>query len=486
MASSPDIRGKLSQKKYDAVVVGSGPNGLAAAIVMLERGYSVAVIEGQSTAGGGCRSAELTLPGYVHDLCSSVHPLGFGSPIFRTWPLDKFGLEWVQPPAPYAHPFDGGRAAVVERSIEATAAQFGPDARGYKRLMQPIVPGDWDEVCQVLREPIRLAKYPIELARFGMRAIQPVQSLAHAYFNGVAAGATIAGVAAHSSLRMNDIASASFGVVLGLAAHAVGWPFPRGGSQKLIDALIGYLRSLGGEIILSSPVGSLEDLPEWDFLFLDLTPRQVLKIAGEHLTSSYRKQLQGYVYGPASFKVDWALSAPVPWEADGCKRAGTVHIGGTLEEIAESEAGNWNGEHSRKPYVLFAQTSLFDPTRAPEGKHTAWGYCHVPNGSTFDMTERIEDQIERFAPGFKSLILARHVTNPVDMQKKNANYIGGDINGGALSFNQLFTRPVARPIPYKTGIRNMFLCSSATPPGGGVHGMCGYYAAHAALMGERR
>jgi phytoene dehydrogenase-like protein len=485
MASS-DIRSKLNKNKYDAIVVGSGPNGLAAATVMLERGYSVAIVEAQSTAGGGCRSAELTLPGYVHDVCSSVHPLGFGSPIFRTWPLEKYGLEWVHPAAPYAHPFDGGKAIVVERSLEATAEQLGADARGYLRLMGPIVPPDWDEVCQILREPYRLAKYPIQLARFGMRAIQPVQSLAAAYFHEDFAKGTFAGVAAHSSVRMNDIASASFGVVLGLSAHAVGWPFPRGGSQKLVDALIAHIKSLGGEIILSSPVISLTDLPEWKLLFFDLTPRQVLKIAGEHFTSSYRRQLVGYEYGPASFKLDWALSAPIPWAAEGCRRAGTVHVGGTLEEIAESESGNWTGDHARRPYVLVAQTSLFDSSRAPDGKHTAWAYCHVPNGSKFDMTERIENQIERFAPGFKSLILARHATGPADMEKKNANYVGGDINGGALSFGQLLTRPVARPIPYKTGLRNVYICSSASPPGGGVHGMCGYYAAHAALMASRR
>jgi phytoene dehydrogenase-like protein len=455
--------------------------------VLLQKGLSVAVVEANSTAGGGCRSAELTLPGFTHDVCSSVHPLGFGSPIFRIWPLHEHGLEWIHPSAPYAHPFDGGRAVVVERSVEETAQQLGAaDAYGYRRLMRPVVPEDWDAVAHALREPLALARYPTQLARFGVRAMQSAYSLANVYFRGDFGKGTFAGVAAHSSLKMNDIASAAFGLVLGLVAHAVGWPFPRGGSQKLTDALVSYMVSLGGELVLASPVASLADLPAWTYLFLDVTPRQVLKIAGEELTSSYRKQLESYKYGPASFKIDWALKGPVPWAAEGCKRAGTVHLGGTLEEIAESEWGNWYGETARRPYVLVAQTSLFDSTRAPEGQHTGWAYCHVPNGSRFDMTERIEAQMERFAPGFKDLILARHVTGPAEMESKNANYVGGDINGGALSFNQLFTRPVLRPIPYKTSIKNMYLCSASTPPGGGVHGMCGYYAAHAALMSALR
>lgn len=474
---------KFSRDKYDAVVVGSGPNGLAAAIVMLQKGYSVLVVEGQSTAGGGCRSAELTLPGFIHDVCSSVHPLGFGSPFFRTLPLAEHGLTWIEPAAPFAHPFDGGKAVLVHHSVDETAEQLGIDASHYRRFINNLLPADWESICKAVREPLTMAGHPINLAKFGLCAIQSTNGLAKTLFSAPEARGTLAGVAAHSSLSLDHIGSASFGVVLMVAAHAIGWPLPRGGAQKLTDALISYMVSLGGELVLSNPIQSLDDLPQWRYLFFDLTPKQVMEIAGDKLPAGYKKQLSAYKYGPGSFKMDWALDGPIPWENAECRQAGTVHVCGTIEEIAESERANWQGRHSERPYVLLVQSSLWDETRAPAGKHTAWAYCHVPNGSTVDMTERIENQIERFAPGFKKLILAKCVTNTADMHNKNANYIGGDINGGALNIAQLFTRPVLRTVPWSTPIDGMYLCSSSTPPGGGVHGMSGYYAANCALRG---
>ena len=476
-------REKLSSGRYDAVVVGSGPNGLTAAILMLVKGYSVAVVEGQSTAGGGCRSAELTLPGFVHDICSAVHPLGFGSPIFRTFHLEKHGLEWIQPDAPYAHPFDGGKAVVVHRSVDETAEQLGKDGANYRRAMGGLVPPDWNEVCNAVLSPLKMLKYPFALSRFGLSALKPARFFAQSSFRDDLARGTFAGVAAHSALKMEDVASASFGIVLGLAAHAVGWPIPRGGTQNLANALVSYIVSLGGELITDTPVTKLTDLPDHKFLFLDITPKQILQIAGDSLPPFYRKQLANYKYGPATFKLDWALDGPIPWSAPGCKRAGTIHIGATLDEISRSESGNWQGIHSDKPYVLLAQPSLFDPSRAPEGKHTGWAYCHVPNSSTRDMTEQIENQVERFAPGFKKLIAARSITNPRSMEQKNQNYVGGDINGGAFIMSQMFTRPVLRPVPYSTPIPGMYICSASTPPGGGVHGMGGYYAVQCALNG---
>ena len=473
------------KKEYEAVVIGAGPNGLAAAIRFAQEGYSVLVLEAADTPGGGCRSAALTLTGFTHDICSAIHPLGYGSPFFRTLALENYGLEWIQPDAALAHPFDDGPPALLERSIEATAATLGRDGENYKRLIAPLVP-DWDEAAQALREPMRLAQYPLGLARFGLKAMLSSQRLTEATFQGGRARGFFSGLAAHSMLPLEQSPSAAFGLALGITGHAVGWPFPRGGSQKITDALIAHLKSLGGEIVMGQRVASLSEMPSSRVILADITPRQLVQIAGEALPSGYKTRLSRYRYGMGAFKLDWALEGPIPWKSPETARAGTVHLGGTRAEISRSERTAARGEIAEQPYVLLAQQSLFDPTRAPEGKHTVWGYCHVPNGSTVDMTARIEAQIERFAPGFRDRILARHVMAPRDMEQYNANYIGGDINGGIQDWGQLFTRPLARWTPWSTPVPGLYLCSSSTPPGGGVHGMCGYYAAMAALSWLKR
>ena len=465
---------------YDAVVVGSGPNGLAAAVELARNGRSVIVLEAEDTVGGGARSAELTQPGFVHDVGSAIHPLGYASPFFSTLPLEEHGLEWVHPPAPLAHPFDDGTATVLERSVEETGRTLGSDAEAYQRLMQPIA-RDFDRIIGSLLGPPRVPRHPVALARFGLRALRSARGLAEDLFGGEKAKGFFAGNAAHSFLPMEQAPSASFGLVLSAVGHAAGWPFPKGGSQKIADALVSYLRLLGGEVYTGVRVGSIEEVPRTRTVLFDVTPRQLLEIAGERFTGRYRRALERYRYGPGVFKVDFALDKPIPWRAEECLRAGTVHIGGTLDEISLGEATVSRGEHPERPFVLLAQQSLFDASRAPEGKHTVWAYCHVPNGSTFDMTERIEAQIERFAPGFKDRILAKSTMGPADLQRINANHVGGDINGGIMDFRQLFTRPTARLTPYSTPAKGLYICSSSTPPGGGVHGMCGYSAARAAL-----
>ncbi len=466
---------------HDAVVVGSGPNGLAAAVTLAQAGWSVLVLEARDTVGGGARSAELTLPGFIHDVCSAVHPLGAGSPFFRMLPLAEHGLEWIQPAAPLAHPFDDGTAAVLERSVEATGKTLGSDAAAYRKLMAPLL-ADWDKLAVDLLGPLRLPpRHPLALARFGWHAISSACGLAEHLFEDERARALFAGMAAHSMIPLDQPPTAAFGLVIGILGHAVGWPLPRGGSQRIADALACYLRSLGGQVVTGVHVQSLDELPPARAVLCDVTPRQLLHIAGQHLPAGYRRRLASYRYGPGVFKVDWALDGPIPWQAAECMRAGTLHLGGTLEEMAAAERVVWQGEHPEKPYVLVVQPSLFDPTRAPAGKHTAWAYCHVPHASAFDITERIEVQIERFAPGFRDLILARSVKSAVEMERYNPNCIGGDINGGVQDWGQLFTRPVFRLVPYSTPVKGLYICSSSTPPGGGVHGMCGYFAAQAAL-----
>jgi len=438
------------------------------------------VLEGRSTIGGGTRSAEITLPGFVHDLGSAIHPLGYASPFFRPLPLEDHGLEWVHPPAPLAHPFDDGTAAVLERSIETTAATLGPDATAYRRLMEPIS-ADASRIADFFVGRPSLLRHPLALASSGLRSLRDAYTLAESLFEGERAKGLFAGNAAHSFLPLDQRPSAMFGLLLGTLGHAFGWPFPRGGSQAIADALASYLTSLGGEVYTGAVVRSVGDVPRTRAVLFDVTPRQLLDIAGEHFTECYRKALKRYRYGPGIFKVDFALDGPVPWEAEGCERAGTVHLGGTLDEVSAGESAVSRGEHPERPFVLLAQQSLFDQTRAPEGKHTVWAYCHVPNGSEVDMTERIEAQIERFAPGFGDLVLAKHAAGSADLERWNPNLVGGDINGGYMDLRQLFTRPMPRVNPYSTPAGGLYICSSSTPPGGGVHGMCGYLAARVAL-----
>lgn len=466
---------------YDAVVVGAGPNGLAAAIRLAQHRLSVLVLEANSTVGGSARSAELTLPGFTHDLCSAIHPLGLGSPFFRQLSLEKYGLSWIHPEVPLAHPLENGQVVVLRKSLSETAAELGGDKSAYEQLMSPMI-AHWDTLASEFLQPLlHWPRAPIALARFGLMAIRPATTLAKAKFKLEPPRALFAGLAAHSFLALDEPFSAGFGLVLGLLGHAVGWPLPRGGSQSLANALAAHLRSLGGEIRTSSCVESLTALPLARAILLDLTPRQVLRITGDTLPGSYHKKLQRYRYGPGVFKLDYALAGPIPWKAQVCRGAGTVHLGGTLDEVALAEREVAQGKTPDRPFVLLAQPSLFDPTRAPAGKHTAWAYCHVPNGSTADMTSAIENQIERFAPGFGELVLAREAMTCSALETKNANLIGGDINGGAADWRQLLARPVLSPNPYRTPVPGLYLCSSSTPPGGGVHGMCGFHAAELAI-----
>lgn len=470
----------VSQARYDAIVVGAGPNGLAAAIMLARAGRSVLLREASSTTGGGARTEPLTLPGFAHDVCSAIHPLGIASPFFRRLPLAQHGLEWVQPPVPLAHPFDDGPPALLERSTRATGSTLGPDGPAWQRLMDPFV-SRWQDLYRDALGPLRPPRHPILLGRFGMLALLPTTLLARLFFRSRQAPALFAGIAGHATLPLDRPPSAAFGFILGIAGHAVGWPMPRGGAGKIAEALTSYFRSLGGEIETDAPLESVEDLPPARAVLLDLTPRQILRVAGQQLPATYRQELERFEYGLGTFKVDWALDGPIPWRAPEIARAGTVHLGGTLEEIHAGRQEEQQGRPAERPLVLLSQPTLFDPSRAPAGKHVAWGYCHVPNGSTFDMTERIEAQVERFAPGFRDRIIARHTLSPADLERHNANLVGGDVSGGEATLRQLFFRPSMRMTPYATPAPHLFICSSSTPPGGGVHGMSGYHAARTAL-----
>lgn len=470
----------MPSSTFDAIIVGAGPNGLAAAIVLAQAGWRVQVREACAAIGGGTRTAELTLPGFAHDVCSAIHPLSLASPFLRSLPLEKFGLEFIQPPAALAHPLEDGSAVLLEKSIAATSARLGADAGAYQRLMG-FVTGEWEKIIEEFLGPLRPPKHPLAMAGFGLLAIQSAKGLAQLAFKGQRAQALFAGWAAHSIQPLENSPTAAFGLMLGMLGHAVGWPIAKGGSHKITQAMAAYLQTLGGEIITNAPVHIIDELPPVRAVLLDVTPRQLLKIAAHRFPAGYAQALQKYRYGPGVFKIDFALDGPIPWRAAECGQAGTVHVGGTLAEIAASERAMWNGEHSEKPYVLVAQQSLFDETRAPTGKHTGWAYCHVPHASTVDMSEAIIKQIERFAPGFRERILATHTHTAMQMQTYNANYVGGDINGGVQDFMQLFTRPAVRFPPYATPAKGIYLCSSSTPPGGGVHGMCGYWAAQTVL-----
>jgi phytoene dehydrogenase-like protein len=473
--------GQPAPSRPAAVVVGSGPNGLAAAIALARAGRPVTLLEGERTVGGGCRSGELTLPGYVHDICSSVHALALASPYLRSLPLAEHGWAPAHPAAPLAHPLDDGSAVILERSVELTARGLGTDESAYRALFAPLV-RQADALFAGALAPARAPRHPLVLGRFGVNAVRSAAGLARSRFEGERARALFAGCAAHSMLSLRAPVSAAFGLVLALTAHAVGWPVTRGGSQRLADALASYLLSLGGHIVTGRWVQSLDELPgDAAPVLLDLSPRGVLEVARGRLPDRYRRGLERYRYGPGVFKLDWALDGPIPWTAAEAARAGTLHLGGTLDEIVVSEDAVARGEHPARPFVLFIQATVADPTRAPDGKHTGWAYCHVPNGSTRDMTSAIEAQVERFAPGFRDRILERSVMDSAEVERRNPNYVGGDINGGLQSMSQLFTRPVARAIPHSTPLDGVYLCSSSTPPGGGVHGMSGYWAAQAAL-----
>jgi len=470
----------MEKKDFDTIVVGSGPNGLAAAITMQQAGLSVLLLEGKDVIGGGLRSAELTLPGYIHDVCSAIHPMAAASPFFKTLPLKEHGLEYIYPEIAAAHPFDDGTAAILTQSLEETASLLGADKQAYLNLIKPLIK-DWPKIDKDVLSPlINIPSSPFAMAKFGLNAMNSALNVAKRFSTKEAKGLW-AGMAAHSIQPLSNLTTSAIGLVLTAAGHLDGWPIPKGGSNKIANALASYFTSLGGKIETGVYVKSLEQLPSSHAILFDITPRQLLQIAGHKFSSLYKWQLEKYRYGMGVFKMDWAIDGQIPFTAAEARKAGTVHLGNTIEEITLGEQLSSSGKIAKKPFVLLAQQSVFDNSRAPEGKHTAWAYCHVPHGSKTDMTEIIENQIERFAPGFKDRILAKHSFSPAQMEDYNPNYIGGDINGGIIDIAQLFTRPVLSLSPYRTSAKGLYICSSSTPPGGGVHGMCGYHAAKRAL-----
>ncbi|MBN2732639.1 MAG: NAD(P)/FAD-dependent oxidoreductase [Balneolaceae bacterium] len=466
---------------YDAIIIGSGPNGLAAAIALAQKGLSVKVFEAAATVGGGTRTQELTLPGFHHDVCSAIHPMAVGSPFLKTLPLEQYGLEWIHPAYPLAHPLDDEPAVIMHRSLNDTIQELGADARAYHALFAPYIE-HWEELAPELLSPLNsLPSHPLLMSKFGLRALRSAEGLADTWFQTKRAKALFAGLAAHSILPLDQISTSAIGLVLGIIGHKIGWPLPKGGSHKITKALAAHFESLGGEIETEAKIETLRELPQAKVILFGNTPKQILRIAGNQLPDSYAHKLRSFKYGAGVFKIDIALGGPIPWKDERCGQAGTVHLGGTLHEIVQSERQIGQGVCPQKPYVLLTQQSMFDSSRAPVGKHTVWAYCHVPNGSTQDMTEPILRQIERFAPGFRDLMLDYHTMNTSAMEAYNPNYIGGDINGGRQDITQLFTRPAGLLNPYNIPGTSMFICSSSTPPGGGVHGMCGYHAAQAAL-----
>ena len=464
---------------FDALIVGSGPNGLAAAIVLQQAGLSVLLIEGKDKIGGGLCSAELTLPGFIHDVCSAVHPLAADSSVFEKFPLEKYGLEFLYSTFAAAHPFDDGTAVTLEPSIENTSQQF-KDAKAYKHLINPLFK-NWQSIRSEFLGPLHISTHLFKAASFAYHAALPASRLAKNNFTDAKTQALFAGMAAHSMLPLNKLTTSAIALILMLIAHDKGWPVVKGGSRKLAESLTAYFISIGGKIEINNMVSSIKQLPSSKIILFDVTPKQLLQIAGEKFSNLYAWQLKRYKYGMGVFKIDWALSQAAPFKAQQCRQATTVHLGNSLNEIMQSEQTTWNGKYSPEPFVIFVQPTIVDASRAPAGKHIAWAYCHVPNGSAMLMTDVIEKQVERFAPGFRDCILARHVMNTSDFENYNPNYVGGDINGGMFNLTQIFTRPALRLFPYRTSAKNIYICSSSTPPGGGVHGICGYYAARQAL-----
>lgn len=464
------------RENYDAIITGSGSNGLAAAIYLQQKGLNTAIFEQAATPGGATRTEELSLPGYKHDVGSAILPMGYASPFLRTLPLTKYGLEWIFPEIPYSHPFADGTALACYRDIEKTAQQLGEDEQSYLDLFNPLVE-NWDKLENSLLGPLGLPQHPIPFLKFGLKAIPSARMLVNHYFKNEKTKVFFYGSAAHSTLPLTNIASASFGLVLTTMAHRYGWPFPKGGAQNFTNALIEHYKSLGGEVYYNNYISHLEELPTAKAYLFDVTPKQLLDIKGFNFSGLYRKRMSNFNYGAGVFKIDWALNAPIPFTSEKCRKSGTVHIGFSQEEIEESEKHIHQKNMTNTPYVLVAQHSNFDKSRAPEGKYTAWAYCHVPNGSIKDYSEIIEKQIEKAAPGFRETIIARSTMNTEQLQQWNPNLVGGDINGGRQDITQLFTRPIAKISPYSTPDSRVYICSSSTPPGGGVHGMCGYNAA---------